>query len=204
MQGCVPSPLTELKFPGLLGCEKAPVTHEVPQHPSPVHLLHSLCFVVKAQVVISEIHYHPVEEPAFAADGTPTLDLTEDVHEFVEIHNAGGAAVDIGGWKLSDGVAFTFTAGTSIPAGGFKVVARDTVRIQTVYGISGVLGPFATGGKLSNNGDTLTLKDATETVVDTVSYSSRFPWALSADGLGAGSDGTLIDPLPYQNRRCFF
>ena len=36
--------------------------------------------------------YHPVEEPAFNADGTPVLDLYEDVHEFVEIYNPGQPA----------------------------------------------------------------------------------------------------------------
>ena len=161
-------------------------------------LLSSLSFIVKAQVVISEIHFHPVEEPAFQTDGTPTFDLTDDIHEFVEIYNAGASAVDIGGWKLTDGVAFTFAAGTSIPAGGFKVVARDAARIQTVYGISGVLGPFAAGSTLSNNGDTIILKNAADTVVDSVSYSSTFPWAQTADGLGVGQDWSGINPLPYQ------
>ena len=164
----------------------------------PCVLLQTLGFLVNAQVVISEIHYHPIEEPAFAADGTPTLDLTEDVHEFVEIHNPGATAVDIGGWKLTDGVNFTFTAGTSIPAGGFKVIARDVARIQTVYGIGGVLGPFIAGGRLSNTGDTLILKNSAEAVVDSVSYSGGFPWAQSADGLGVGEDWTRINPLPYQ------
>ena len=44
---------------------------------------------------ITEIMYHPVEQPAFNADGTPVMDLYEDVHEFVELHNAGTAAVSL-------------------------------------------------------------------------------------------------------------
>ena len=62
-----------------------------------------------AQVVFSELHYHPVEEPVFNADGTPFLELTNDVHEFVEIQNTGSAPVDLGGWQISGGIGFSAT-----------------------------------------------------------------------------------------------
>ena len=65
-----------------------------------------------AQVVINEIHYHPVENSHFDANGNPTFsdtglpaDLSSDVHEFVEIYNAGAGAVDLSGWQFSSGVA---------------------------------------------------------------------------------------------------
>ena len=136
-------------------------------------------------MVINEIHYHPVEREAFNATGNPVLDLTEDVHEFIEIYNAGASAVDLGGWKLSSAVDFTFPAGTTIAAGGYRVIARDPARIATVYGIAqnAILGPYA--GQLSNNSDTVRLKDGADTTVDSVSYSASFPWAISADALGA-------------------
>ena len=70
-----------------------------------------------AKVVISEIHYHPVEEPAFNADGTPAIDLADDVHEFIELQNTGVTPVDIAGWQLGGGVGFLMPAGTTIPAG---------------------------------------------------------------------------------------
>lgn len=40
---------------------------------------------VQAAVVFNEIHYHPVENPVFTGDGRPVLDLSEDVHEFIEL-----------------------------------------------------------------------------------------------------------------------
>ena len=56
-----------------------------------------LCPAVCAQVVINGIHYHPPELPNFDATGNPTFrstggtaDFTDDVHEFIEIRNAGG------------------------------------------------------------------------------------------------------------------
>jgi hypothetical protein len=57
----------------------------------------SLAFPAAAQLVFTEIHYHPVEGPAFNADGTPCHHLTNDIHEFVEIQNASGATGDIPG-----------------------------------------------------------------------------------------------------------
>ena len=155
-----------------------------------------------AQVVINEIHYHPVENPRFDAGGNPVYsdntpaDLSSDVHEFVEIYNAGARAIDLGGWKLASGIDFVFPAGTLIPVGGFKVVAKNPARLQTVYGIAGVLGPYL--GVLGNKGNTLRLLNASGTSVDAVSYSPAFPWAISANALGASDDFTGLDSATYQ------
>ena len=109
-----------------------------------------VCTHAFAQVVINEIHSHPVEIPAFDASGNPVFqgtatpaDFADDVHEFIELRNAGGASVDISGWKISGGVDFTIPAGTTIAAGAFKVVAKNPARINAVYATSGVLGPCA-------------------------------------------------------------
>lgn len=162
-----------------------------------------LCSTVGAQVVINEIHYHPVEVPNFDATGNPTYsstggtaNFTDDVHEFIEIRNAGGAAVDVSGWKISGGIDFTIPVSTSIPAGGYKVIAKTPGRIQTVYGIIGVLGPFV--GSLSNKDGTVRLTDAADNIIDSVSYSRSFPWPTSADALGAGDDFTLLNSATYQ------
>ena len=139
----------------------------------------SLSAFASAQVVIHEIHYHPIELEAFDGAGNPVLDLADDVHEFIELYNAGAGAVDIGGWKFDGGVDFTIPPGTTIAAGGYKVVAKNPGRLQTVYAIAGVLGPYT--GALSNKGDTIKLKDGSGAVVDSVGYSSVFPWAGAAD-----------------------
>lgn len=161
------------------------------------------CADAKAQVIFNEIHYHPVERPAFNTagnavfQGTTTLaDFSDDVHEFVELNNPSGEAIDLSGWRITGGVEFTFPSGTSIPAGGFLVVAKNPERIQSVYGISGVLGPYT--GKLSNSGDTLRLVTPTNVVSDSVSYQSGFPWAISANQLGADDDFTGLNSAAYQ------
>lgn len=162
----------------------------------PALLLGFLLSSARGQVVINEIHYHPVELSAFQADGTPQLDLADDVHEFVELHNAGAAPVDISGWKLSSGVDFTVPGGTILGAGGYVVIARNRSRLETVYGIAGVLGNY--DGKLSNTADTVRLRNSAGETVDSVSYSTRFPWPSGADGLGADDDFTLLNSATYQ------
>lgn len=154
------------------------------------------------QVVISEIMYHPVEEPAFNASGTPVLDLYEDVHEFVEIHNPGAVPLSLAGWKLSGGVSYTFPSNAVIQAGEYRVIARDPARLAAVaaYGLAApnLLGPYT--NQLSNRKDTLRIRNADDDVVDAVSYSAEFPWAISADALGAGQEWTGLNPLSYQYR----
>lgn len=153
-----------------------------------------------APVVISEIHYHPVEEPEFEADGTPKLDLSEDVHEFIEVHNPGASAVDIGGWALEGGIGYRFPAGTTVPAGGYRVIARDPSRLAAVHGLSatGVLGPY--DGVLSNSGETVRLADGSGLTVDSVAYGTEFPWPSSPDGMGDQDRFTGLVSTEHQYR----
>ena len=64
---------------------------------APVAALLTLATAAFGQVILTEIHYHPVEVPAFNSDGTPYLNLTNDVHEFVEIQNTSASTVDLSG-----------------------------------------------------------------------------------------------------------
>ena len=157
---------------------------------------------VRAQVVINEIMYHPVEKPAFDAAGEPVLELSEDVHEFIELSNAGSAPVALGGWRLAGGVGYVFPAGAVIPAGGHLVVAKNPARLMAVaaYGLApgSVLGPWQ--GGLANRGDTVRLENLAGGVVDAVSYSSASPWAIGANAFGAESDWTGIDEIQHQYR----
>lgn len=89
--------------------------------------------------------------------------------------------MDVSGWKISGGIDFTIPVSTSIPAGGYKVIAKTPAGIQTVYGITGVLGPFVES--LSNKDDTVRLKDAANNIIDSVSYSRSFPRPTSEDAL---------------------
>lgn len=114
-------------------------------------------------VVINEIHYDP-------ADKRPL--------EFVELHNPTPAAVPLAGWTLDK---FAFPPDTRLPAGGFLVVAQDPAAFAAEFGFQ-PLGPLA--GKLSNQGEKLTLRNARQQVVDEVRYGVGFPWPTAAHGAG--------------------
>lgn len=147
-------------------------------------------------VVISEIMYNP------PAGGS----YPEDEYEYIELHNITGAAVslqayDAGmgltlGWRFTDGIDFEFPPGTTIPAYGYLVVARNPAAFAERYGTangSAVLGPFETDTRLSNSGERLALSLPGDTdvsgvryfiEVDAVYYDDGMPWPATPDGGG--------------------
>jgi hypothetical protein len=109
----------------------------------------SLCqFEVAAEVLINEIMYHSPpavpEVPAF---------------EWVELLNRGSNSVDLTGWRLDKGVAFTFTNVALAPGGCLVVAASRAAFLTNHPGITNVVGDWT--GKLRNRGETVRLVDAT-------------------------------------------
>ncbi len=119
------------------------------------------------QVAINEIMYHP---------GHPD-DGIEDVNkEYVELHNFGSQAVSVSGWRFVDGVDYTITGDVSIEAGDYLVVAADVNTFAAEYpGVSNIVGGWV--GKLSNNGERITIVDAGGVTVDTIRYADQGDWA---------------------------
>ena len=124
----------------------------------------------RSPLIISEIMYDP---PA-RLDGR--------IVEFIEIHNSQLWPENIGGYRLSSDVDYTFPEGTMLPAEGFLVVAKVPADVQTVYGISGVLGPYSKS--LSKNSGTLRLRNRQDAILVEVNFSSKFPWPVAAAGTG--------------------
>ena len=129
---------------------------------------------VLAQPVINEILYRPgVSYPE-------EVDL-----EFIEIHNPDPASVDLSGWALTKGVDFTFPPGTTLPGGGYLVVAADPAALAAGTGFAGALGPWQAGDRLANSGEKIELSRADGTVADAVNYASEGDWAVrSWDPIG--------------------
>ena len=86
--------------------------------------------------------------------------------------------------------------------GQYLVVAKNPARLAavSVYGLaaSSIHGPWQ--GTLSNNGETVRLKNQRGENQDIVSYSAQFPWPMGADALGASEKFTGPVNTHYQYR----
>lgn len=128
-------------------------------------LASALTTPLAAEVVISEIMYHPASHRAD--------------EEFIELLNTGAAPAPVGGWALTSGVRFSIPAGTTIPAGGRLVIAADLAAFSAKYPeFTGALGGWA--GRLSNSSNHLVLSDEDGVPVDEVDYADDGDWAVRA------------------------
>lgn len=146
-----------------------------------------------ADVVISEIMYHPISE--------------DNDDEYIELFNPGTNALDLTGWKLGGGPAYTFAE--TIPANGYLIVPHSRTKLAALYPDRASLmtaGGYA--GTLNNTRDTVTLSrpvivmdtaDPTNpvpvlknAVVEEVTYRDGGEWDKLADG--GGSSLERIDP----------
>lgn len=120
-----------------------------------------------AAVVIHEIHYDP--------------DVKIERVEFIELFNSGAEVVELDGWQLTGAVDFEFPAGTTLAADGFVVVTEDPTAFDRKFAAP-ALGPWT--GVLSNEGETIILRDASGAVVDRVDYRLGFPWPTVGESPG--------------------
>ena len=145
---------------------------------------------LNAQVVINELHYDPESK-------------TEPV-EFIELYNASAEAVDLSGWQFSNGIDYTFPAGSSLIGGAYLVIAENIAAYNSKFGsifVGGLRasGEFAEGSSLSNDGERVALRDDQGGLIDDVNYGVGFPWPTASQGepdpdTGDGVSMELIHP----------
>lgn len=146
-------------------------------------------------VVINEIMYHPITE--------------DDDDEFIELHNQSSQTLDVSGWRLVDGIDYRIPPNTTIPAGGFLVVARNVARLRENYPqltAANSVGDY--DGSLANGGERLALAkpdliirtndlgnlvtNTLSIIVSEVNYCDGGRWGRWSDG--GGSSLELVDP----------
>jgi hypothetical protein len=137
----------------------------------------SAYFASASDVVINEIMYHPFHLASQAEDTG---------QEWIELLNRDTNAVNLHGWRLTKGVAFTFT-NVTLPPGGYMVVAASRTNFLAKYaGVTNVVGDWE--GRLSNTDDELRLLNEIGEEVDRVAYADSGEWAvrarLSSDAVG--------------------
>ncbi len=136
------------------------------------------------EIVITEIMYHPNNGQPPPAAGVMVEDIRE---EYLEIYNRGFSAVDLTGWRFTDGVDFTFPA-VSIGPGEYLVIAADVAAFAAKYaGVQNVTGGW--DGRLSNSAETIELTMSTGKVINRIRYADKGDWALR-----------LLGPVDYFHR----
>ncbi|MBI1840159.1 MAG: lamin tail domain-containing protein [Verrucomicrobia bacterium] len=145
-------------------------------------------------IVFNEIMYHPISG------------LNEDA--YIELINRGTNEVDLAGWRLSDGIGFTFPPATIVPPSGFMVVAADVASLRTRYsnlGSTNSVGNYA--GSLKGAGERLAIEmplvelktnshgvvatNLSYVLVNELTYGTGGRWGPWTDG--GGSSLELVD-----------
>ena len=125
---------------------------------------------LRGNVTVSEIMYGPLGGGDF---------------EFLELLNAGDAAVDLTGARFTDGIDYQFGA-QSLLGGARLVIVKDRTAFLSRYGAEGVLiaaGEYS--GSLRNEGETLEMVDAENRLVFSVTYDNGGEWPSRPQGMGS-------------------
>ncbi len=134
------------------------------------------------QVIITEVMYHPPSATKKA--------------EFIELYNANDVAVDLTDWCF-EGVVFCFAAETTIEPHSYFVIARSALAFAEAYAMD---ANATYAGKLSNAGETLTLRDENNVIIDSISYLDQSPWPSQPDGSG---DSLSLADLNLDNANAY-
>lgn len=132
-------------------------------------------------IVINEIMYH--HRPTYPNVG---VEYATNPEEWVELHNSSDVPVPVGGWELDGAVRFTIPAGTTIPEGGYLVLARDAAAFAVKFPEVPVVGDWS--GSLSNRHEELILRNVEGNPTDRVHYYDDQPWPAAADGDGSSME----------------
>lgn len=123
-------------------------------------------------LVISKIHYHPMD----------WWNIDGNLLEFIEITNNGDDEMDLTGIYFRElGITYQFPNNAHIEGHQAVVLCSDSLLFSEYYNTT----PFGQyTRKLSNKSENLVLADAWGNIIDQVHYSDSLPWPMEADGEG--------------------
>ena len=160
--------------------------------------------------VFSGGNWSPIQEAAFTLDVTG-LKITEvnynpppavggtfnnDDHEFVEVKNTSGFAVNLKDVAFTRGIVFTFPDQNLAP-GEVAVIVRNEAAFRSRYGTRArILGSYGASeaNNFANDGERVTLTDAADQTLLDFTFEDGDPstWHPTTDG--AGYTLTVVNP----------
>lgn len=126
---------------------------------------------------------------------TVTPPIVDSNEQWLELYNRGDSTVNLENWEFTDGIRYTFPAGTNLGPGEYLILAADAVSLSVDLPGATILGDY--NGNLSRSGETLTLRDSFGNIADEVTYYDGGGWPDEADGNGSSIE--LIDPRSDNN-----
>jgi hypothetical protein len=149
-----------------------------------VAVFDSAASIAREPIVINEIMYHPENK---------------ELSEWIELYNPNDFSVSLNGFQFTDGGLnnlFSFKPNDILDPLGFLMVAGNSEQFLYQFGaniyLTGSFNSGESGFMLSNEGETLLLKNEKGELEDIVRYSNRSPWPPEADGKGPSLQ--LISP----------
>ncbi len=144
-----------------------------------------------ANLAITELHYHPADPST--AEQNAGFNSSGDF-EFIELTNVGSQHIDLAGLAFTNGISFTFDPSNPLrilAPGASVLLVSSLAAFEFRYGMNlPVAGEFS--GNLNNDGEQITLVDASKASVRDFIYNDAAPWPAGADG--DGQSLVLINP----------
>ena len=130
---------------------------------------------------ISEIMYSPAA-PTAEESG---LGFGAGDFEYIELHNAGAATLDLSGVKLTGAVHFVFPSGTTLAPGAYLLVVKNSAAFVKRYG-SGLplAGQWSAGESLPDVGAEIGVESGAGDEIVSITYSNQAPWPVESGTQG--------------------
>lgn len=155
-----------------------------------VTALQSVSLAAARPVSVGELNYRDAED----------ADL-----EFLELVNPGTTSISLTGAQFTSGIVYTFTTATTLAPGERIVLVRDASQFAKRYGSAGIrMAPGAYSGRLSDEGETVTLATGAGIELFSFTFSPSGRWPSRANGLGStleciDPNGDLDDPANWRS-----
>ncbi|MEX0330586.1 MAG: lamin tail domain-containing protein [Puniceicoccaceae bacterium] len=145
-----------------------------------------------ANLVISEIHYHPSD----ASLDELNAGFTDDGEfEYFEVLNFSNQTVSLLGLSVEQGLDIATSIGDieELAPGAYAVYVANPAAFAYRYGQGHpIAGRFAFDTSLNNGGERLHLLDALGSTIVDLTYDDRTPWPITPDGYGPSM--VLVQP----------
>jgi CotH kinase protein/Lamin Tail Domain/Immunoglobulin domain/Chitobiase/beta-hexosaminidase C-terminal domain/Bacterial TSP3 repeat len=125
-------------------------------------------------LVLTEIMYNPADPLAGSTNSAQDF-------EYLEFRNLGVGALNVGGFRISSSVDFTFPS-LSVPAGGRVLVVGNLAAFSSRYNTNGLLIAGQFTGDLGNDGSRLVVEGSLREPIHDFSYDDD--WYPITDGPG--------------------